>query len=254
MTALLHEIELESFGEDLKVAIVGANGGIGAALANQLDVCPAVSTLFEMTRSAMDGSPKGDRVHIDLEYEATIEAAADTVARAVGTLHLVIVATGILHDGDAMRPEKSWKEISLPALERAFRINAAGPALIAKHFLPLLSKDRKSAFATISARVGSNADNQLGGWYAYRASKAALNMLIKTLSIELARKRPQALCVDLHPGAVDTPLSEPFQRRVAKERLFTPDYSAKKLLQVLDRLTAADSGRLFAWDGSCIPV
>ena len=138
-------------------------------------------------------------------------------------------------------------------MEQVFRINAAGPALVAKHFLPLLAANRKTAFAAVSARVGSIGDNDLGGWYAYRASKAALNMIIRTLSVELARKRPQALCVGLHPGTVDTPLSKPFQQNIPSGGLFTPDRSAAYLTQTLDRLTPADSGWLYAWDGSRIP-
>ena len=135
----------------------------------------------------------------------------------------------------------------------AFRLNTTGPALVAKHFLPLLARDRKAAFAALSARVGSIEDNGLGGWYAYRASKAALNMAIKTLSIELARRYPLALCVGLHPGTVDTALSKPFQAGVPQERLFSPAQSARHLLSVLDELTAEDSGKLFAWDGRRIP-
>ena len=139
------------------------------------------------------------------------------------------------------------------AMETAFRRNATGPALVAKHFLPLLARDRKAAFAALSARVGSIEDNRLGGWYAYRASKAALNMLIRTLSIELARSHRHALCVGLHPGTVDTALSKPFQSGVPPEKLFPPAQSARHLLAVLDRLTAEDSGSVYAWDGRRIP-
>jgi NAD(P)-dependent dehydrogenase (short-subunit alcohol dehydrogenase family) len=138
-------------------------------------------------------------------------------------------------------------------METAFRLNTIGPALVAKHFLPLLAKDRKSVFAAISARVGSIEDNHLGGWYAYRASKAALNMVIKTLSIELARRNTNALCVGLHPGTVDTPLSTPFQSGVPEAKLFSAARSARHLLTVLDNLTPENSGCLYAWDGSQIP-
>jgi len=138
-------------------------------------------------------------------------------------------------------------------MERAFRINTIGPALVAKHFLPLLSKDRKAVFAALSARVGSISDNRLGGWHAYRASKAALNMMIRTLSIELARQKPKALCVGLHPGTVDTDLSKPFQARVAKDKLFSPAHSARCLLTVLDGLGPEENGGVFAWDGGRVP-
>jgi NAD(P)-dependent dehydrogenase (short-subunit alcohol dehydrogenase family) len=139
-------------------------------------------------------------------------------------------------------------------MERSYRINAIGPALVARHFLPLLAADRKSAFAALSARVGSIGDNGLGGWHAYRASKAALNMLLKTLAIELARRNPGALCVGLHPGTVDTGLSRPFQRGVPEGKLFTPRQSARLLLNVLDGLSTEHTGQVFAWDGQRIPA
>ena len=138
-------------------------------------------------------------------------------------------------------------------METAFRVNTIGPALVAKHFLPLLASDAKSVFAALSARVGSIDDNELGGWYAYRASKAALNMVIKTLSIELARRNPRALCVGLHPGTVDSRLSKPFQGGVPEGKLFQPAAAARALLTVLDGLSSGDSGALFAWDGTRIP-
>ena len=165
----------------------------------------------------------------------------------------MIVATGLLHDGAGLQPEKTWRTIEAEALERAYRVNAVGPALIAKHFLPRLERGRKTAFAVVTARVGSISDNQLGGWYAYRASKAAANMLVRTFSIELARRNPAALCVALHPGTVDTALSEPFQGGVPQGKLFSPAKSARSLLDVLDELGPDDSGQLYAWDGQRIP-
>jgi len=139
------------------------------------------------------------------------------------------------------------------ALEKVLRINTVGPSLVAKHFLPLLQKDSKSVFACLSARVGSIEDNRLGGWYAYRASKAALNMILKTLSIELARSNPNAICVGLHPGTVDTALSMPFQGNVKPDKLFTPGKSASALLSVVNRLRQTDTGKCFAWNGEVIP-
>jgi NAD(P)-dependent dehydrogenase (short-subunit alcohol dehydrogenase family) len=162
------------------------------------------------------------------------------------------VATGVLHDA-ALQPEKTWRDISPDAFAHAFAVNATGPALIAKHFLPLLARDRRAVFAALSARVGSIEDNRLGGWTAYRASKAALHQIIRTCAIELARKNKAALCVALHPGTVDTALSAPFQRGVAPEKLFAPDYSAERLIEVIDGLSPADSGQAYAWDGARIP-
>jgi len=246
-------LQLESFGTALNVAVIGASGGIGAALVDGLQGCQAVSKVFRLSRSSL--SPENGKdvcLHLDLENEETIAEAAAATERSAGELHLVIVATGILHGGDGLQPEKTWRALTGSAMETAFRLNTIGPALVAKHFLPLLARDRKSVFAAISARVGSIEDNHLGGWYAYRASKAALNMMIKTLSIELARRNTNALCVGLHPGTVDTPLSKPFQSGVPEAKLFPAARSARHLLTVLDNLTPENSGCLYAWDGSQI--
>jgi NAD(P)-dependent dehydrogenase (short-subunit alcohol dehydrogenase family) len=249
-------LKLNSFGENLNVAVFGASGGIGGAIADQLDECQTVSRVVRLSRTgAASGADGRSPIHLDLENETSIGDAADAIAKSLGVIHIVFVATGLLHqDNRLLQPEKTWRSLSSSALETAFRINTIGPALIAKHFLPLLAKDRKSAFAALSARVGSIQDNHLGGWYAYRASKAGLNMMIKTLSIELARRNPSALCVGLHPGTVDTTLSKPFQSGVRKDKLFSPDQSARYLLGVLDGLTPANSGGIFAWDGSVIPA
>ena len=137
-------------------------------------------------------------------------------------------------------------------LLRSFRINAIGPALVGKHMLPLVPRTGKSVFAVLSARVGSIEDNRLGGWYGYRASKAALNQFVRTFAIELGRQRPQAVCVALHPGTVDTALSHPFRASIKGNKVFSPAYSAKRLLTVTDALTAAHTGQFFAWDGQPI--
>jgi NAD(P)-dependent dehydrogenase (short-subunit alcohol dehydrogenase family) len=245
---------LSSFGEDLEVAVIGASGGIGVALTAALAADPSVARVFACSRR--QPAAAGVKVHwqpVDIEQEASIAAAARRLSAEAGTLHLVIIATGVLHAGAALQPEKSWATLDAAQLERAFRINSIGPALVAKHFLPLLSRNRRSALAALSARVGSIGDNRLGGWYGYRASKAALNMLVRTAAIELARRNPQALCVALHPGTVDTGLSKPFQRNVSDEKLFAPEFAAARLLSVLDALAPGDSGRVFAWDGSEIP-
>lgn len=236
---------LESFVPGLRALVFGARGGIGAAFAAELGAHPRVAKVCAAARGAE--APWS----FDLQDEASIAAVA-AAAAAEGPLDLVLVATGVLHSA-TLRPEKSWRSLDAAALAEAFAINATGPALIAKHTLGLLRRDAKSAFACLSARVGSIEDNRLGGWHAYRASKAALNMLIRTCAVELRRGNPAALCVGLHPGTVDTRLSQPFQGNVDPARLSTPTASARALLGVLDRLTAADSGRLFAWDGQGIP-
>lgn len=240
---------LASFGSGARAVVIGASGGIGRAVVDQLAHEPNVARVHALSRSPVaDLAAKVVDHPIDIEDESSIAAAARAIA-GEGGVHLVLVATGILHADDGFGPEKDWRALDADDLARAFRINAIGPALVAKHFLPLLARDGKAVLAMMSARVGSIADNRLGGWYGYRASKAALNMMIRTLSVELARKRPQALCVGLHPGTVDTALSKPFQAGMSSGRPFTPAFAAERLLGVIDRLTPEDTGRVFAWDG-----
>lgn len=247
---LVPETMLRSFGNDLSVAIVGASGGIGGAFADALERSENVRLVFRLNRS--DSSDQ-NVIPIDILSEESIAKAATSMGGLTDRLDLIIVATGILHQGNEIAPEKSWRAISSEAMGQVFAVNTIGPALVAKHLLPLLRSDRKSAFAALSARVGSISDNELGGWHAYRASKAALNMLIKNFAIELSRRNDQGLCVGLHPGTVETQLSEPFQRGVEDGKLLSPRYSASRLLDVLDTLTPDDTGYLYAWDGARIP-
>jgi NAD(P)-dependent dehydrogenase (short-subunit alcohol dehydrogenase family) len=232
--------------------VVGAGGGIGSALVDLLQRDPRYTRVLALSRR-----PSGPRpAHVvtgtlELTDERSIAEAA-AVARELGSVRLVLVATGLLHDPN-LQPEKSWSALDGADLARAFATNAIGPALVGKHFLPLFPRQGRSVFGALSARVGSIGDNRLGGWYAYRSSKAALNMLLKTFAIELARRAPSALCVGLHPGTVATGLSEPFRRQVAPEKLFSPSYSAGCLLDVIDALRPEDSGGVFAWDGSRVP-
>jgi NAD(P)-dependent dehydrogenase (short-subunit alcohol dehydrogenase family) len=246
---------LDSFGAGMSVLVVGASGGIGRALTGALSASPAVARITACSRSGpVPEHPKVRHQRLDLEDEATIGGAAEAVKAGGSALDLVVVASGILHDDEELRPEKTWRALDGAALERVYRINAVGPALVAKHFLPLLARDRKSVLAALSARVGSISDNRLGGWHAYRASKAALNMLLRTLSIELARANPRAICVGLHPGTVDTALSAPFRAGVPEGKLFTPERAAAHLLEVINGLGPDDSGKVFAWDGKPIPA
>ncbi|WNO55057.1 SDR family NAD(P)-dependent oxidoreductase [Stakelama saccharophila] len=221
--------------------IIGASGGIGRAFVAALEEEGAFAKIWQFARSF-----GGDR-HLDLGDEASIAAAAQRVASGPAPM-LVIVATGILHD-DVHGPERALKDLDAGWLARQFAVNAIGPALVAKHFLPLLPRDGAPVFAALSARIGSISDNGMGGWYGYRASKAALNMLIRSAAIEAKRANNRSIVVGLHPGTVDTPLSEPFQANVAPGKLFEPDRAALQLLDVIDGLKPQDSGRLFAWDG-----
>ena len=230
--------------------LFGASGGIGAAILNQWQHDPQMGSIHAGARRVDVAGPKTVPFAFDLTDEATIAAAANSI-RASGSLDTVFVATGMLHS-DMIAPEKSLRTQSAESYAHAFAINTIGPAMIAKHFLPLLPRDRRSVFAVLSARVSSISDNRLGGWHAYRASKAALNMAIRNFAIEMVRTHAQAIIVALHPGTVDTQLSRPFQRGVTPEKLFTPEFSAQRMLAVLDTLTPADSGNLFAWDGQRI--
>lgn len=237
----------------MRAAVFGAGGGIGNAIVQLLSESARVSRVHAFSRaSPVLRHPKVDAAHFDLGDEASIAGAAAR-CRAEGPLHLVFVATGLLHAGTAVQPEKSWRTLDAEAMARLFAVNAIGPAMIARHFLDLLAKEERAVFAALSARVGSITDNRLGGWYSYRASKAALHMLIRSFAIELARRNPGALCVALHPGSVNTALSKPFQGGVPAGKLFTPRYAAERLLGVVDALGPADSGGIFAWDGSRIP-
>ena len=233
------------------IAIIGASGGLGSAFIDLFSDNPT-NTVYAFARSEIKNPLANVRYgQINFADEASIQQAAEQSAQN-GPLDCVIVATGMLHDTELM-PEKSLRDLSAEKFQRSFLANTIGPALIAKHFLPKLHRKQRAVFAALSARVGSIGDNRLGGWYAYRASKAALNMLIKTASIEVARRQPQTIVLGLHPGTVDTGLSQPFQRRVPSDKLFSTDYSAKRLISVLDGLSAEDSGKVLAWDGSEIP-
>ncbi len=223
------------------IAVVVGSGGIGAALAEALRAEQAFDEIVVLGRRSTPA--------LDLLDEASVATCAAWLA-ARGSLELVIDATGILH-GPGMAPEKSWRELDPAVLAQAFAINAIGPALLMKHFLPLLPRDRRALFATLSAKVGSIGDNRLGGWYAYRASKAALNQFVRTASIELRRSRPRAICVALHPGTVDTGLSAPFAKSGLQVQ--PPALAAKRLLTVLAGLTVEDSGEFFDYRGERLP-
>jgi NAD(P)-dependent dehydrogenase (short-subunit alcohol dehydrogenase family) len=219
--------------------VIGASGAIGAAFLEHLEADERFVVRLGLSRSSTPA--------IDLTSEASIEAAAKAVAGHDTPVRLVVDATGFLHD-DAFMPEKSWRHLDAAHMAQSFALNAIGPALLMKHFLPLLPRDGKAVFATLSARVGSIEENVVGGWYSYRASKAALNQIVRTASNELKRARKEAVCVGLHPGHVESPLSAPFGG--GGQEALTPAAAAGALLELLDRLTPADSGTFVAADGS----
>ena len=222
--------------------IIGSTGGIGAALTEKLSLNGTFETVLGFSRKTIPA--------IDVLNEESIAGAAEHVRLSGLAPTLIIVATGLLHK-DGRGPEKSLRELDPEWMIENYRLNAVAPALIAKHFLPLMPRSGRVCFAALSARVGSISDNRLGGWYSYRASKAALNMLIRNLSIEWQRKNPEAILVGLHPGTVETGLSAPFKGNPEHER-FTPSKAADQLLNVLQTLDSNDSGQLFAYDGHIV--
>jgi hypothetical protein len=224
------------------IAVVfGASGGIGSAMVSRLSSDQCFERVVGFSRTS--------RPAIDLLDETSVKEAV-SFAAAQGEMRIIIDATGFLHD-KTHRPEKTWRELNCSQMSRSFALNAIGPALIMKHVLPLLPRQGRAVFATLSARVGSIGDNHLGGWYSYRASKAALNQFVRTSAIELGRTHPQAICVALHPGTVETPLSAPFARQDLEVQ--TPDQAVACLLNVLAHLTFQDSGGFFDHRGETVP-
>ena len=234
--------DLSSLPDDGIAVIAGAGGAIGGALA---DLSEASGRFREVVRLSRKTTPS-----LNLLDEASIEAAARSVAGRKVTMRLFIDATGFLHN-EEFTPEKSLRQIAPAHMAHAFAVNAIGPALVMKHFLPLLPTQGKSVFATLSAKVGSIGDNRLGGWYSYRASKAALNQLLHTAAIETARRRRDAVCVALHPGTVASPLSAPFEKSGLDVR--APHLAARDLLSVIGQAEPAMSGLLLDYKGEVLP-
>jgi NAD(P)-dependent dehydrogenase (short-subunit alcohol dehydrogenase family) len=259
MMSGIHADPVAGLDELANVLVTGASSGIGHAMLMQLLENPRVGLAVAVSRSATQndalqalGESHPQRlllIDADLTRESDIELATATLRAQVDKLHLVVNAAGLLHS-DEVSPEKALEQVSLASLQRVFAVNAFAPILLARALMPLLGHGMPAVFASLSARVGSIGDNRSGGWYAYRASKAAQNQLLKTLSIEMARRNRRSCCVLLHPGTVDTPLSAPFQARVPADRLFSAERAAAQLLEIISRCTPEQSGRFFAWDGS----
>lgn len=239
-------------GAPRRVCVLGSSGGIGSALVAALERRGVEKIYAGSRRATLARSPAVTSFTFDFADEASLEEAATTIA-AEGPLDLILVATGLLHRANAVRPEKSMRQLDPASLAELFHVNSIGPAIAAKHFLPHLARDRRAVMAFLSARVGSIGDNRLGGWYAYRASKAAQNQLMRTFAIEWSRRNRLGCCLLLHPGTVDTALSAPFQKNVPPAKLFEPARAARQLLAIIAGATPADSGRFIAWDGQDIP-
>lgn len=232
----------------MKVGVIGSTGAIGTAFIKRLLATHADIEIHSFSSKEQRLATDVTHHQIDYNCEESIKAAAQQSYGDRG-FDMVLVTTGLLHNGDALQPEKSLRDLSAEKFQTVFQANSILPALVAKHFLPLLRTDKRAVFAALSARVGSISDNRLGGWYAYRASKAALNMILKNAAIEMARRHKKVIILGLHPGTVDSDLSDPFQSNVQEGKLFTPDYAAQKLLHVIKNASPNDSGKCLAWDG-----
>ncbi len=229
---------MSSLQDGFRAVVLGASGGVGRAICDDLKISAKLGKLIELSRS-QDG--------FDLLDEASIAEHARSLSEE--PIHLLICATGILTI-EGTPPEKALRQLDPDVMLAQFRTNAIGPALVAKHFLPLLDRNARSIAAFLSARVGSIGDNRLGGWISYRASKAALNQVVRTASIELARTHPSSVVVAIHPGTVRTALSEPYS---ANHPTVSVDEAAANILCALDDLDSSRTGSFVAYDGSEIP-
>lgn len=230
-----------------KIAIIGANGGIGSAIIHKIFEIDSDNEVIEIVRTRKHEK----QYQIDMLDEQSISNCAEDIKNNYGYLDIIINATGILHIGD-YKPERTFKEISYEYLHEIFKINTFSPFLISKYFTPLLNKNNTSIIAFLSARLGSISDNNLGGWYSYRSSKAALNMLIKTLSLELTYRNKNAICIGLHPGTVDTNLSSPFTDRMKNKKIFERDQAAEYLVNIINDVDVSQSGDIIDWQGEKI--
>lgn len=230
---------MNSFPDGFRALVIGASGGIGQAFVQALQANPRCAQVIGLQRQSEPG--------IDFDDEASIGAAAARL-RSSGTFHLIVNAAGVLHTTSFM-PEKKLADLNYTQLDATFRANTFGPALVLRHFTPLLDRQR-GVLALLSAKVGSIGDNRLGGWYSYRASKAALNMLLKTAAIEVKRSNPQAVLVSLHPGTVNSRLSRPFKgEQIGRQ----PLQAVREMLQTLNQLGPDDSGSFVAYNGERLP-
>lgn len=240
--------------------VVGANRGIGLEFVKQLLALPQFETVWATYRDPesaqglleLDDSDRLQCLPLEATDEEQMATVVATIKQSTPRLHLAVNCVGVLHT-DTIKPEKGLRQLELDQLTRYFQINSIPTALLTKQLLPLLKHSDRSVFASISAKVGSIGDNYLGGWYGYRASKAALNMFIKTAAIEYRRKSKETILVALHPGTTDTQLSAPFQANVPPEKLFSTERTVKQLIDVIAGLELENSGEFFNWDGQPLP-
>ena len=228
------------------IVVIGSSGAIGGAFISHIVRIYNNAIIHAFSRSyQVSNNNRVINYQVDYFDENLMSLAIKKISDKIDFL---FIATGRLHD-KSLFPEKTYKDITIKSLSDLYLINAILPTMMAKLFIPLFYNNKKCIIAALSARVGSISDNNLGGWYSYRASKAALNMIFKSLSIEMKRINKNFIIITLHPGTVDSDLSKPFQNRIKKEQLFSADFSVKKLFDVIDKLTPEDSGKIYAWDG-----
>jgi NAD(P)-dependent dehydrogenase (short-subunit alcohol dehydrogenase family) len=253
---------LASFERPVTALVTGASRGIGLAFVRHLAAAGQARRIWAGCRdpaSAAALAPLAGEfeavrlLELDVTKEASLASAVRFAAEEGASLDLVINCAGFLHRPGGPQPERRLAEVRWDWLLESFAVNAAGPLLLAKHIEPLLPRRERAVFASLSARVGSIGDNHLGGWYGYRGAKAAQNMFIRTLSIELARRARGAICVALHPGTTDTDLSRPFQGGVPPGKLFTAERAVDQLLRVIDGLVIANTGGFYGWNGEKLP-
>ena len=229
--------------------VFGASGAIGLNFVKQIKERYPDTIVHACSRAEPSELPDGVKfIAVDYRDEDQLQAAA-TKVKEVCPPDLIIIATGILHDQE-VKPEKSLRDINESAMAHVYFINTIVPALIAKHFLPILCKNKKAVLAALSARVGSISDNHLGGWYSYRCSKSALNMFIKNAAIEVGRFKKNTIVLGLHPGTVDSALSKPYQAHVKPDHLFQPEFSVSKMIEVLEGVSENDTGKCIDYNNN----
>ena len=233
---------LSSLKKDYNALVVGGTGGIGAAITAKLQADPACASVVPLSRSSDPG--------IDFSEPTTLERAANALSSQGTEFHSLIIATGRLTTSQGVGPEKAFDHLTHETMTELFEVNAIGPALALKAFLPLMSRHERCLIATLSARVGSIGDNGLGGWISYRASKAALNQITHTAAIETRRRNDKSVCVALHPGTIPTGLSEPYARN---RFTHSPEDCASNLLSVLNHLPPEKTGGFYDYAGKEIP-
>ena len=231
-----------------RVAIIGASGGIGSTLSRQIRGLDRDNTIVEIVRN----KSKKNQFEMNMLDEHSVAKCAEEIKDKYGSFDVILNTTGLLHTKNHS-PERTFREIDLDYLQEVFQVNTYIPFLISKYFVPILTKESASIIAFMSARLGSISDNKLGGWYSYRSSKTALNMLIKTLSIELSYSNKNAICIGLHPGTVDTQLSKPFTQKIKNKKVFTKEEAGGYLIKTLNNINHNDTGNIIDWHGKTIP-